>query len=469
MKSTTIPSVLLLFTTLTAFPAVAAPKPAGTKAAALAAKAAAKPPKGDPQALVSAGKRPAFFDPRDLSKTPVLSAPSAILMDADTGQVLWSKNPDLRRAPASTTKIMTALLFIENTRPEDVITCMNPRITQIEESSLHIRPWEKFSAEDLLYGLLLRSANDGAVVVAEHVAGSVPAFATQMTERAKQIGAHNTNFVNPNGLTAPGHFSTARDMALIACEALKNPRFADAVGTPKRVIQRSKVTQDSVITARVKRFFYDKFPGADGVKTGYTRKAGYCFVGSATRDGRRLLTVILGAKNSASGDTIPLLSWGFKRFPAVTMARKGEPAGNVSIAAAINGAVSVVADDNLHATFDSLRTDKYEIKPEVRPMPGIVAPIRKGQQVGTMNALVNGVSVAEVKLIAAEDAAAAPLPAAIHRAGSRLPGTLAGMGGIGVLLIAWRYGTTSAKGARRRRNRLAAARGGNDRSGPRLG
>ena len=465
-----ISAILLLLTTLMALPAVAAPKRATKKGAVPASKAAAaKAPKADPQALVSAGKRPAFFNPKDLSKPPARKAPAAILMDADTGQVLWSKNPDQRRAPASTTKIMTALLFIENTKPEDVITCMNPAIAQIEESSLHIKPWEKFSAEDLLYGLLLRSANDGAVVVAEHVAGSVPAFAKEMTARAKQIGANNTNFVNPNGLPGDAHYSTARDLGLIACEALKNPRFADAVGTPKRVIQRSKVAQDSIIVARVKRYFYDKFPGADGVKTGYTRKAGHCFVGSATRDGRRLLTVILGAKNSASADTIPLLSWGFKRFPAVVMARKGEPAGNVSVPATVDGAVSVVADANLHATFDSLRSDKFQIKPEVRPAPGLAAPIRKGQQVGTMNALVNGVSVAEVKLLAAEDAAVAPLPAAIHKAGSMLPGTLAGVGGLGVLLIAWRYGTTSAKGARRRRNRLASARGGNDRGGSGLG
>ncbi len=450
---------LPLLSTALALPANAAPRK-NKKAAAAA------PPKGDRAALVAAGKMPAYFNPKDLSKVPVISGPSAILIDADTGQVLWEKNADVRRAPASTTKIMTGLLLVERTQPTDIITCMDPNITRIEESSLHIKPWEKFTSKDLMYGLMLRSANDGAVVIAQHLAGSVPAFAQMMNERARQCGATNTNFVNPNGLPSKEHYTTARDLSLIAREALKNPRFEDAVGTPKRVIVRSKLQSDTVITAKVKRYFYDKFPGADGVKTGYTRAARHCFVGSATRDGRRLLTVVLGAADSASGDTIPMMSWGFKRFPQVILARKNQLAGNMPAPAAQNGAISVVAADTLHATTDSLRPEKFQFAPELKPLPNLTLPVKKGQEVGTIAVLVNGAPVSEVKLLAAEDTEAAPLPvAAVRHTGGWLLGGMASAGGLGILLIAWRYATASAKSARRRRNRLTAARRGVNRSG----
>ena len=297
---------------------------------------------------------PGFYDAQDLSKPPVLSAPSAILMDADTGQVLWEKNADEKHYPASTTKIMTALLFIEHSKPTDIVTCLDPKIGQIEESSLHIKPWEKFTAQDLLYGFILRSANDGAVVIAQHVSGTVPKFADLMNARALELGAKNTHFVTPNGLHDPQHYTTARDMALIARAALKNERFADAVRLPERMISRSILKTDVRIASKAKKQFYDKFPGADGVKTGYTRKSLHCFVGSATRDGRRLLSVVLGARNSAISDTTPLLSWGFKRFGTSFVARKNEPVVAVSIRGGDSPTVPTIAAQDLHASFDTL-------------------------------------------------------------------------------------------------------------------
>ena len=271
-------------------------------------------PTPDIQTLVSKGKHPAFFDPENLAKPPVLSAKSAILMDADTQQVLWEKNADELRAPASTTKILTGLLLAEHSQPTDVITCLDPTVRKIEESSLHIQPWEKFTAKDLLYGLMLRSANDGAVVVAESVAGSVPRFAELMNRRAAELGATNTHFTNPNGLFDPQHYTTARDLAKIAAGAMQNSRFADAVSLPRRKIARSKATQDVIVSSKARKF-YKYLPGADGVKTGWVRQSGQCFVGSATRQNRRLLCVIMGANGNASGEAIPVLSWGFRRFP----------------------------------------------------------------------------------------------------------------------------------------------------------
>lgn len=461
-------------------PVYAAPrKPAKTRPVVKAlpgqpvstAKGIVAAPPGDRQKLVTLGKLPPFFDPADLSKFPVLSAASAILMDADTGQVLWAKNADAPRAPASTTKIMTALLFIEHSNPTDVITCLDPKITQIEESSLHIKPWEKFSAEDLLYGFMLRSGNDGAVLIAQHVAGSVPKFAQMMNKRAEALGATHTHFVNPNGLPAKGHLTTARDLALIACEALKNPRFAECVGTPERTITRSLNQNDTHITMRVKKYFYDKFPGADGVKTGYTRQAGHCFVASATRDGRRLLSVTLGAPLSASSDSIPLLSWGFQRFPSVPVVAKNQTVGPVPIRGGMQSAVSAVTAGDLHATVDPFAVGGTPpVTQQIRPAD-VSAPVMRGQVVGTLAALVDGKPVAHTDLLATEDVPAAPVAAAVTQLTNAAQ---AGGGRIwwpvgitGASLIALGYGAAFTKSHRRRRSHVAAAGRGDDRLGSR--
>jgi serine-type D-Ala-D-Ala carboxypeptidase (penicillin-binding protein 5/6) len=441
-------------------------------AALLVVPAIAGPPKKKPtpkllptdratlQKLVSANKLPAFYDPKDLSKPPIISAPSAILVDAETGQVLWSKNPDQKMFPASTTKIMTGWLFAERTKPEDIITCLDPSVTKIEESSLHIKPWEKFKSQDLLRGFMLRSGNDAAVVMAEYIAGTVPKFADLMNARAKELGATNTHFVTPNGLHDPQHYSTARDLAKIACAAMKNPRFAEAVADPSVTIERSINKTDSVITAKVKKYWYDKFPGADGVKTGYTRKAGHCFVGSATRDGRRLLAVVLKANDSASRDTIPIISWGFQRFPAVTVAKKGNPVGMVPITGGLSEQVPVVAANDLRATVDSLGvvvppSAVAEVKPTFAR-----APVQRGQVVGRVVARVGSLEVGETDAIAAEDVGVAPIKAAFAR-GISVPWMLVGLCALSVLLIGWHYGAAAfAQGPRRRRGRIATARGG---------
>ncbi len=479
MKYPGIGATLLALTlTLTiAAPSDARPRASKAARAARAAKEAAAIKNADPQRMVTIGKRPAFFDPNNLSKVPVISAPASILIDADTGQVLWEKNADMRRFPASTTKILTGLLLAENTKPGDIITCTDKNITKIEPSSLHIKPWEKFTSKDLLYGFMLRSGNDGAVVVAEHISGSVPKFAALMNARAHELGATNSNFINPNGLPDKDHYSTARDLAMIARGALENPRFADAVGTPQRKISRSIVAQDSLITARAKKMYYDKFPGADGVKTGYTRAAGHCFVGSATRDGRRLLSVVLGAGNSAIGDTIPILSWGFKRFPVVFIARKGLPVGEIPVPLSAEGKVRVVADGDLHATTDALLPGGGVVT-ELQAVPGLRAPVASGQAVGTLVAKLGDRTLGSVPLLAEKAVERSAVGTVLSVGGifdqgksGLLPKLIALIcGALLLLLVAFRYGTAAlrsaaataapAKNNRRRRNRLASSRRG---------
>ncbi len=433
--------------------------------ALLSSGALAAPPRGSAayDARVRAGKAPAYFDRTNLGREPVLSASSALLMDASSGQVLWARNADARRFPASTTKILTGLLFAEASRPEDRVTCRNPRIGDIGESSLNVKPGESFSADDLLKGMLLRSANDGAVVIAEHVAGSSTAFADLMNARAKRIGATRSHFTNPHGLHDPAHFTTARDLALIAREALKNTRFKAIVRNPVATIRRTAST-DRRLVAKAKHLFYDKVPGADGVKTGYTRPAGNCFVGSATRGGRRLIAVVLGAKRSACTETIPLIEWGFRRFRGRTLAREGEVVGNVEVIDGLEPRVSART-----AAPVSISWDRLERMPEIRAAihPGRPkAPIHVGDPVGIYEVVIGDKVAASVPLLATTDLRATPP----HRNGYALPASVLG-GGIGLgLLVRWRHGRRRYRGAfaqsaRRRRRRVPTDRGGVDRGG----
>lgn len=408
-------------------------------------------PREKAQELANAAKIKGFYDPKHLELPPIITAPSAVIVDAATGIVLWEKNANVRRPMASTTKIMTALLFIEHSQPTDIITCTDTKITQIEESSLHIKPWEKFTAQDLLYGFLLRSGNDAGVVIAQHVAGSVPKFAAMMNARAKEIGTHDTSFVNPHGLPAKNHFTTARELAMIACTAMKNPRFEEAVSQPVRTITRSMNQTDTVIKMKVKPYYYDVFPGADGIKTGYTRAAGHCFVGSATRNGRRLISVVLGAKDSASGDTVPMLAWAFERFGTQTAVEKGKTMPGPVVN---GGPLSVVTANEIVVPKDEVSQQPVgELKPETTFEP-VTLPVAKGAVVGTYRLYAGKTLVGETPLLAAEDRAA-PVLASV---GSTMfgPGMLIG-GGIlsatGILYVA-----TLAKGNRRRRGGIPASR-----------
>ena len=204
--------------------------------------------------------------------------------------MLFEKNADARRPPASTTKIMTSILLLENTNPTDVLTA-SPRAAATGGSSLNLKAGERITAHDMLYALMLRSANDGCVVVAEKVAGSEPKFAGMMTAKAHEIGAVNTHFGNCNGLNENPNVTTARDLSIMARYAFRFPEFNDAVHSKFYNIARAKENKDTLLRNHAKFLWH--FPGADGVKTGFTNPAGHCFVGAATWNGWRLVSVVL--------------------------------------------------------------------------------------------------------------------------------------------------------------------------------
>lgn len=238
-----------------------------------------------------------------------IRAKAGIIVDAASGIVLWEKNPDAKMYPASTTKIMTGLLLIENTLPDDMIKA--PRDVQsVGESSMNLVPGEKLSAVDLLTGIMLRSANDGAYAAAIHVAGSNKKFAAMMNERAAALGCSSTNFVNPHGLHHDQHYTSARDLAIIARAAMMNDQFRAVVRQPILSISRGDGGAEEISN---RNRWLGADPSADGIKTGYTRKAGRCFVGSATRDGVQIITVQLNSTDWVA-DQPKMVDWAFANF-----------------------------------------------------------------------------------------------------------------------------------------------------------
>lgn len=326
---------------------------------------------------------------------PKIDAASAILTDAVTGQILYQKNAQVRRPMASTTKIMTAIIVIENCSMDEVVTA-SENASKVPYTSLHLKPGEQVKVKDLLYALMIRSANDSAVALAEHVAGSVEGFAAMMNAKAKELGAKNTHFVNPNGLYAKDHYSTAYDLALITRYALKLPVFNEIITTQRVIIDRSINKQDLLISTKSK--FLKNYPGADGVKSGYIKQAGYCYVGSATRGGWRLVSAVLKS-NDSQADTSALMNYGFKNYQRLILAHTKQPVETIAVKGG-DQELKVVPAERVHVVVKAgnQKAAKTEIK-----LDEISAPVKKGDKVGTLTAIVDGRPVFTVDLEAAND------------------------------------------------------------------
>lgn len=249
---------------------------------------------------------------RSSVQVPSLSAEASILLDSRTGQVLYEWNADERLANASTTKILTAIVVMESSNPQDAVT-VSQRAASIGESGINLSAGEQLTVEQLLYAMLVQSANDAATALAEHVGGSVEHFADMMNERARSLGAVNTHFVNPHGLDDPNHYTTARDLAIMGSYAMRMPLFRKMVATASYTIPWPGHPWDRVATAHNK--FLNLYQYATGIKTGLTNRAGYCLVGSAAKDGRELVSVVLGCTHDTFyNDTITLMEYGFNDF-----------------------------------------------------------------------------------------------------------------------------------------------------------
>jgi len=340
------------------------------------------------------GPAPPYTHPSP-AQPPALTADAAILMDWRTGQVLYTKNAYERRPPASTTKILTAVVVLESADLSEKVT-ISRNAAWTPGSFMPLREGQVLTVGELLWGILLRSANNGCVALAEHIAGSERAFVELMNRRAVELGAVNTHFVNSNGLHHPAHYTTACDLAIIARYALTLPAFETLVRTRETTLYTDGT--DGEMALRNTNSLLWTFAGADGVKTGTTNQAGKCLVASATRGGRRLLSVVLHSDDRYR-DSDRLLAWGFENFTTVLLARRGSTLATVRVAGGLDGCVDLVPEEDFWVacplrTSESLQFDLHVTEP-------LRAPVRRGQIVGVAEALVGDRTVRAVNLVAA--------------------------------------------------------------------
>lgn len=325
-----------------------------------------------------------------------VSARSAVLLDRETGEVLFEKNAREQLPMASTTKIMTALCAIENGALSDAVT-ITPEMTNIEGSSMYLKPGEVVSLEDLLYGLMLNSGNDAAVAIAIHISGSCDNFAKLMNETAKRIGLTDTSFQNPNGLDAAGHYTTAYDLARLSAYALKNETFQKIVstqstrvgdydnGTPRYLVNHNKLLKI--------------YEGADGVKTGFTKKSGRCLVSSATRAGLQLVAVTLNAPNDWN-DHKTMLDYGFENYEWRELVAPQGLTYDLPVTGGVSGTVRV---SNLTGLSVALPKNGGEQPVVTVYLPRFAyAPVQMGQKAGWAEVTLPGGEIQTVDLFYSE-------------------------------------------------------------------
>lgn len=252
-------------------------------------------------------------------KEPVLNARAAVIYDRKTKEIIWGKNENEKKAMASTTKIMTAIVVLEKGNLSDVVT-ISKKAANTGGSRLKINTNDKISVLDLLYGLMLRSGNDAAVALAEYVGGSIEGFAKLMNKKAIEIGLKNTHFVTPHGLDNIEHYTTAYELAVLTDYAMQNEKFSKIVNTKNTTISINGVTRNIYNTNEL----LGTINGVNGVKTGFTNNAGRCLVTSCTRNGNQIITVVLGcdAKKYRTSDSIKLIEYAFKNYTRVNIEEK---------------------------------------------------------------------------------------------------------------------------------------------------
>ncbi len=324
---------------------------------------------------------------------PQISAQSAILLDVENGQILYGKNYMEPRPMASTTKIMTAVVALAGADVKGTVT-VSPRAAAVGESSMYLEPGEKLTLEQLLYGALLNSGNDACVAIAEHVAGTEESFVHLMNEKAVLLGAEKTCFCNTNGLPAPGHYTTALDLALLARYALHDPVFCRIVKTRAQVVEGPGGINHYLQNTNQLLW---RYPGADGVKTGTTLAAGKCLVASATKGDRRLLTVILNGSDRFE-DASRLLDYGFDTFKTIQTVYAGAVYDRVKVTGGVNDTVPVKAVNDIAINFRVDGTDRLEKR--VRLSRNINAPVYEGQPLGKIRVFLNGNEVGATDIVA---------------------------------------------------------------------
>lgn len=326
-------------------------------------------------------------------------AQSAILIDGN-GNILWEKDPHKPLPPASVTKVMTLLLAVEAIEQGKISLTDTVSISENAwkqgGSQIWLEPGEQMSVKEVLTAVAVVSANDAAVALMEHIFGSKEAAVDAMNQRAAELGLQNTKFASVNGLPVPDHYMSAYDTALIAKEAVKHPLYMEMVGIKEHWLRDGK---NWLVNTNKLLWWY---PGADGMKTGWTQEAKYCFVGTAKRDGLRLIGVVFATPEPRSHlrETMRLLDWGYANFTATPIAEKGEVIEKIKVMRGLDKELKLVAKDSLSVVSAKGKNKNIQKKVILSQENTLTAPIAKGEKYGELVAVSEGAEVGKVDLIA---------------------------------------------------------------------
>lgn len=328
---------------------------------------------------------------------PTLNAKAAILIEQSSGKVLWGQNQTQKMYPASTTKIMTAMLALEKLQMDDKITLPGDFVN-VGETGLALRAGTTQTAEELLMAMMLYSANDAAQAVAIGTAGSVDAFVELMNRRVADMELTGTHFANPHGLHNENHYTTAYDLAMIARAALDSDEFRRIINTKSYTLK--KLNGESDYTVYNRNDLLSQYDKADGVKTGYTRQAGNTFVGSATKDGMQLIAVVLNSTD-IYGDAKALLDWGFANYAPTQILEANQQLGQVAVLNGGRDEVLAVAEKSLY--YIGKKGDVPGFTESVDLPSSVNAPIHRGEVVGTVTYTNSAGESYSSNLLAARD------------------------------------------------------------------
>jgi D-alanyl-D-alanine carboxypeptidase (penicillin-binding protein 5/6) len=326
---------------------------------------------------------------------PGLYIPEGVLSTMD-GRELWAREPDGQRAMASTTKIMTAVVVLENANLNDVVT-VDRQAAMVGQSSMGLTQGEKLTVGELLKGVLVQSGNDAATLIAEHVGGTTDNFVKMMNDKAKALDLLNTHYVNPHGLDAKGHYTSAADLTSLARYAMRIPAFRQTVGTYTVRVRSDRYTHTLVSHNSLLR----SYKGAEGIKTGWTDNAGYCVVFAAKRQGVELIGTVMGASSEVSRaqQAAKLLDWGFAHYKTTALVQSGERLGNVPVSDYMDRAVAATAEATSAAVFDLAGP----VQRRVDLRRDVPAPVKAGEQIGTLTVFQGKTVLKQMPLVAVND------------------------------------------------------------------
>jgi D-alanyl-D-alanine carboxypeptidase (penicillin-binding protein 5/6) len=331
---------------------------------------------------------------------PDISSDSAIVIEQKTGRILYSKNIDEKRPMASTTKIMTAIVAIENGDMGDVVK-ISKKASGIGGSSIWLEENEKLTLEELLYGLMLRSGNDAAYAIGEHIGnGEIQNFIDMMNKKAKELNALNTSFANPHGLDHDEHYTTAHDLAKISAFGMGNDLFKTIVSTKKKTISWSSSEWNRSLNNKNKMLW--NYEGGNGIKTGYTSKAGKCLVSSAIQNDMQLISVVLHS-NDIWSDSKTILDYVFNTYRPFSIVKKDEYIKSIQVINGTKEIISTYSVDNIVIPLSE--GEEGSVKVQLSIPDNIEAPIQKEQLIGNLDVFVGDEKIDSTEIYVKESIA----------------------------------------------------------------